>query len=176
MRYLQVLKQSSPARSVAVLVLDTDEAGAEEPTRDVAPIAFFEQVRGELTLDQQEHLLATLIQQIQPRIVHAFESEVAFGTFEVYGRVLKQNSALFASIGDIIEGTAGKRNCPIFGRHPDFFTSTTRIITADQRTAEELGEITGADARLFAAEPIEIDELPDYLPPPTQHHPKPGRA
>jgi hypothetical protein len=166
-RHLRALEQSSPTHVAAVLVLDTDETGAQDGpvTGDIAPIAVFKHDRAELTVNQQEHLVATLIQQMQPRIVHAFESDMAFNTFEVYGRVLKQNSALFASIGGITKGSAGDLISPVTGRHPDFFTSMTTIIAANSNEIDELTSITGADQGLFApATELDIQELPHYLP------------
>lgn len=171
-RYLRARPQSSPTHAAAVLVLDTDETDAhDEPaTGDIAPIAIFEQDRAELTLDQQEHLLATLIQQVQPRIVHAIESEMALDTFEIYGRVLKHNSALFASIGGITKGSDGDLISPVLGRHPDFFTNMTTIITANATDIDELTTITGADQALFTpAAELNIQKLPHYLPAPTQN-------
>lgn len=151
LRHLAAVRELRP--DAVVVLITTDPFGSthlHEVPEGVVVVELGQILTdGELSRSEREHLLATLIFQYGPSLVHVFNSALAFDTVEAYGPQLATRSNLFLTTFVIERDDEGAMVSPLLGRLPDFLDPVRAVITDQHALVDQLYELSRIDRSKF---------------------------
>lgn len=150
LRYIRVFGEERPD---ARIVLLTTEPLASTHLGDVPDgvvvIDLGEILGTQVPRAEAEHLLATLVVQFAPGMMHVINSPLGFDTVEAYGRVLAGSTSVFLSTFVIERSVEGELGSPLLRRRPDFLDHVTGVIVDHQGIVDHLHELYRVDRTTF---------------------------
>ena len=146
LNYIAALTEHRLAKGITVIATsESDSTWQERLPQDVVFIEFGK-LTSELLDHQKEFLLATLLCQSRPNVVHNVNSAEGFKIFRNYGQALSQHSQLFVSVFCESINESGREFGYAFDELPNCFEYLTGVFSDNRRYVEKL-------CRLFAFDP-----------------------
>ena len=115
-----------------------------------------------LRAPDQERLLASLVLQFQPRILHVFDSALGFDIVEHFGQALARDTRLFLTTFRI-ETDPNRNNAmtsPLLRRRPEFLDPVSAVLVDQEALARTVNDITAAGADKFVVHHQGAAEFP----------------
>jgi glycosyltransferase involved in cell wall biosynthesis len=147
--YVNAIRQASP--DARIVVLSTSVGSPAESSND-DPRTRYVDVPEEVHLlrpAQQDQLIATLIIQLQPKVVHLINSPVGFRAFESYSTQLAVASRLYVSLFTLDESPEGRRTHYVLDAVRAYFDSLSGVFVDNPTLASTLVETYGLQSSKF---------------------------
>lgn len=161
--YLRAVRQLRPDAEVVLVTThgESDRLDLVDPSVRVIDLPSFDGY-ATLTPAQRRRLVAMLVTQLRPAVVHAFNSPEAFDAIEVYKRSIGAHTALFLSTFTIELGPDGDLNSHLLRRPADYLDAVDRVIVDSAALVEQFHELYRMDRDKFLPlrQPVDLPDLP----------------
>jgi glycosyltransferase involved in cell wall biosynthesis len=152
-RYAAAVRKNRPDWSVVLITTHRDRSTHLDAVPEGVTVVELGRMlkRADLKVDQQERLLATLVLQFQPRILHVFNSALGIDVVEHFGKVLARGTRIFLSAftpemnPDLDNGT----DSYLLRRRADFLDPVSAVIVDHNAIGRTVNEITAVGAEKF---------------------------
>ena len=120
----------------------------------------------DLTLDERRYLVAMLVVQYAPRLVHAFNSPEFFDAVELYPNALEASSRLFLSTFVIDAGPHGEVSSHLARRPVNYLVPVSGVIVDNHALVETFHDLYRFDRDKFVVhhQPIELPARRPWTP------------
>lgn len=161
--YTRAVRQLRPDAAVVVVTThgESNRLDLIDPSVTVVDLPSFPGY-DTLTPAQRCRLVATLVTQLRPAVVHAFNSPEAFDAIEVYKRSIGAHTALFLSTFTIELGPDGDLNSHLLRRPSDYLDAVERVIVDSAALVEQFHELYRMDRDKFLPirQPVDLPDAP----------------
>ena len=113
-----------------------------------------------LTLEERQRMVAMLVAQLRPRVLHVFNAPEAFDAVQRYWRAMSAHTHLFLSTFAIDYGPEGELYSPLARRPAGFLDPVAQVIVDNHAIVEEFHTLFHMDRSRFA-----VHHQPVDLPP-----------
>jgi glycosyltransferase involved in cell wall biosynthesis len=149
LNYIRALVEGKLARGVAVLTTEnTDSPWAARLPPGVRFVEFGRRYAS-LTPEQQRHLLARVLLQKAPRVVHNINSRLGYDLFGRHGKALSRYTSLYCSTFCEDFTPDGKMVGYPFKQLPECFEHLTAVLGDNRRFLRRLQELYAFDPDRF---------------------------
>jgi glycosyltransferase involved in cell wall biosynthesis len=152
-RYAAAVRKNRPDWSVALITTHRDRSTHLDAVPEGVTVVELGRIlnRVDLKVDQQERLLATVVLQFQPRMLHVFNSALGFDTVEHFGEVLSRGTRIFLAAFEPDKDSQRNNGTDwyLLGRNADFLDPVSAVIVDHEAIARTIHEITAAGAEKF---------------------------
>lgn len=128
-----------------------------------------------LTREEKARLLSTLVVQLRPRMVHAFNSPEFFDAVELFPAALSASTRLFLSTFVIDRGADGGMANHLFHRRTDYLAPVDKVVVDNYALVEQLHDLLRLPRHKFAVHHQPVD-LPAGRTPPRRSPDDPLRV
>lgn len=153
---------ANDADSEGLVVIATDVAKSPWACHLPKSAVFLElnTVARHLNADGRQKLVATLLTQLRPRVIHNLNSRLGYEVFERYGAALRRLSRLYVSTFCIDITPEGRRAGYPVETIPQCFDALTAVFADNRHVLESLTDIFGLDSRKLHVhyQPISVRE------------------
>jgi glycosyltransferase involved in cell wall biosynthesis len=153
---------SNPANRV--LVIATEDADSPWKKRLPATVHCIDihKTIQVLSPPKRRHLLAQILIQMQPKVIHLINSGLGNQAFELYGRALSQTSKLYATTFCADIEPSGAFSGYAITSLPEYEDYLTAITADNQRICDYLAETFAIDPAKMVVhyQPVQLKELP----------------
>jgi glycosyltransferase involved in cell wall biosynthesis len=146
---------------VVISTLNEDSPWAEELPENVRFVELGKEC-ARLCMEEQAFVLARLLVQMQPRVVHNINSALAYYTFVSYGKTISNFSKLYSQVFCIDVDESGSYAGYPVTYLPDCFEHLTALISENRTVLDTLKALYGfSEEKLFVNyQPISFDATP----------------
>lgn len=159
--YIQAVAAERPgARIVLITTEPVESTHLDELPEGVLVIDLAKLLGDKTQRMEAEHLLATMLVQYAPPMMHVINSSLGFDTVEAYGRQIAAATKVFLSTFVIERSVEGELGSPLLRRRPGFLDHVAGVIVDHDAIVDQLHELYLVDRRKFlvhhqaGAEPI----------------------
>lgn len=166
-RYANAMARRHPDLRVAVVTTHGSSTHPEKLGEDITWVDFVSLPGFEdLTPDEQRYLIAMLVVQYAPRLVHAFNSPEFFDAVELFPNALAASSRLFLSTFVIDSGPHGEVSSHLTRRPAGYLTPVSGVIVDNQALVETFHDLYRFDRDKFVVhhQPIELPPRRPWSP------------
>lgn len=141
-RYARLLAESRPDLDL-VVVTTRDSSSRQDWLSDGVQIIELPDIEGfsDLGLDEQRRLVAAIIVQYQPELVHVFDSGLAYDAFEAHPKALTRQTRIFLSTFVIDLGPNGEIVSHLAKRRTGFLDRAAGVIVDNRALVDQLWEL-----------------------------------
>lgn len=175
-RYARTMRRLAPEQQVLVVTTHgtstrPDLLGDDVTFIDLPAMGGY----GLLTHEERERLVAMLVAQLRPRVLHVFNAPEAFDAVQRYWRAMSAHTHLFLSTFAIDYGPEGELYSPLARRPAGFLDPIARVIVDNNSIVEEFHTLFHMDRSRFAVHHQPVD-LPPRRPWTERRHGAPLRV